>query len=355
MSELVTEIAASTTPLPLNPHEVSEVGAFLREGFTGGAPALGFSNEVMTWKYFAPIKGQRPQPRSFVRRDRAQLVGHIGLNHRQFVIPGTQAAPVATVHPMDWLASKKHPGAGIALMLKCFDFAPTQYAMGGTEMAVRMQSALGFAPVADMRVLCKVLRPRHRLREQGRTTTQRWLRFAYDCARVASRRFRDPRTHLDAVPVSRFGDDVEQIISSGECEASFTTRSSGLLNYFLAYPWNTFTGWLLRSGSELVGFALLNVVPSPTAMEGRLVECFLRCADAALWRGAVRVLVRELERQQVDYVTSLASTPWMEDALQANGFAGRHSRKLRIRDPRRALPAGITFHAGYLEADLGYL
>jgi hypothetical protein len=342
------------TPSPLNVNEVSEVGRFLRDGFENEGSSLAFTDEVMRWKYLAPIQGEPPQPRSFLMRDADEIVGHIGLNHRHFVVNGKHGTNVPTVHPMDWIASKNHPAAGIALMLKCFELTPTQYAMGGTEVAQKMQSALRFEAVADVKMLCKVLRPGYRFRERSHTAGKRLLRFCYDYARLAAGLLRGPRTRLEAIRVQQFGPEVEQILTAAEYQVCFSTRSFGLLNHLLDYPGNTFTGWLLRDGPDLVGFALLNLLSSAIA-EGRIVECFLQRSDARLWRGAVLALVRELHQQGADYVTCLASTPWMEDALFANGFAGRNKKQLRIRDPQRALPAGIAFHATHLEADLGYL
>jgi hypothetical protein len=341
------------TTQQLNEDEVSAVGEFLSRGFGYSVRPFVFTDEVIRWKYLLPIGGAAPQPRSLLQIDNGKIVGHIGLNHRHFRAPdGTETS---TIHPMDWLAASTHRAAGVTLILKCFEHAVTQYAIGGTELAQKLQVALNFNTVADLKIRRRVIRPWSRLREpHGGSAAKRLLRVALDYTRPSSSRVRT-QSDLELVQVQSFGPEVREIVDTSECNVCHTTRSADLLNHFLAYPGGTVTGWLVYDRSETVGFVLLNVISGDSVCEGRIVDCYLRRPDPLLWRGAVAAIVQEFCRQGADSASSLASTPWMEDALATHGFGGRTVKHLRVRDPGKVLPAGLTYHVTHLEADLGYL
>lgn len=342
-----------TQPSPLEPEEIPELGRFLARGFGRPDGSVPFSEDVLRWKYFEPL-GVETGPRSFVVREDGPFLGHIGVCPRVLTPPPGTGPSVSSAHPIDWIASKDKRGTGLALMRQVFEGSATQYAMGGTEVAKKVQTMLGYETASRVRAYFKVLRPSYRLRGPGNKTFGRLARFGNDVARAAARIGRGPR-RLDAVRVDRFGPEVDALVAGCECPAGFTTRSAGLLNYYLRFPRKTFTGWTLHDGPRPAGFALLNLVRAGGVVNGRLVECFLTRPEARDWGAAVAALTHELAGQGADYVTCLASTPWMEGALRANGFAGRPAEDFRVRDPGRALPAGMTVHVTQLEADHGYL
>jgi hypothetical protein len=338
----------------LTPDAVPALGDFLTIGFGFPVRPAPFSDAVLQWKYLSPIEGEPVQPRSILQWDEGRLVGHIGLNHRRFRLP--DGHEISAIHPMDWLASATATGVGVSLMLRCFEYAQTCYAVGGTETAQRLHIALKFEPVAQMRVMRRVIRPWSRFRMvEGGSTARRLAGVAADYTRSGCRLWGPAQAPLTLKRVRAFGPEVAELVAASECKVCHSSRTAGLFNHLLAYPGGGVTGWLIKERAETVGIALLSVVSDKSTSDARIMECFLRQPDVRLWRGAVATLIREAAALGADTITGFASTPWMEDGLATHGFTGRHVKNMRVRDPGKTLPVGVPYHVTHLEADLGYV
>jgi len=133
-----------------------------------------------------------------------------------------------------------------------------------------------------------------------------------------------------------------------------SSRSPGLLNYYLNYPLGTFSGYLLKDDRPR-GFAILALIQKPGCRVVRIVECFLDEPDAELCAGAISALFKRALEKNPDIISVYGSTPWMARGLQKAGFFRRGKTPLFLRDPKKLLPEGQGFHLTHLEADLSFI
>src|SRR5262245_48298162 len=121
---------------PLRRADIPELSQFLISGFGVPATSSLFSHEVLAWKYFdGPGNHSGDSVCRLIARSAGRIIGHIGICPRQFAVSGDGAAPVSTMHAIDWLGSAAHPGSGVCLMLRAFATSKTQYAISGTAQS----------------------------------------------------------------------------------------------------------------------------------------------------------------------------------------------------------------------------
>jgi hypothetical protein len=338
----------------LRPSEVPELSAFLTRGFGLSAGAESMSPDVLRWKYLGP-GGPAQQPRSLIARAGGSIIGHVGFCPRSFVVRGEAPREIATTHPIDWLASPDHPTVGLTLLLSGCRSAPTQYSVGGTPVAQKVLGTLGFEPRCPVPIFRKVLRPIHRRLASGQGTLRTTLGALRDVLHASWHRAQPPRRPVELAPVEAFGAEVEAVVGRWSEPLVFSSRSAELLEHYLRFPGGNWSGWLVRDGGEVVGFALLNVVQDGRHRQGRIAECFLDRPEEPLWHAALFALLDVLRGQKADEVTCFGSTPWMAQALRKNGFVQVETTTLLVRDKKDLLPRSAPYHVTQLEADHAYL
>jgi hypothetical protein len=336
---------------PLQPDDVPELSQFLVRGFGLPADVPCLSPMALRWKYLNPSAG--PGPVSLIARAGGQIVGHVGLCPRTFFLRADRSYEVATTHPIDWLAAPEHPSVGLLLLLRGFGATHTQYCLGGNPVAQKMFQALGFECRSHIPIYYKVLRPLHRRLASPQGALRKYLGAARDLA--VWWRTLSPRRPLKLCRVTTFGPGAAEVLASCPRPLLFSTRTPALLDDYLGYPDGCISGWTIHEGGRMVGLALLSVVRDGGVRKGRLVECFLEGTDTALWQSALAALTAALAEQSADEVTCFASTPWMEQALQENGYRRAGAIEFLLRDRGKLLPADIPCHITQLEADHAYL
>ncbi len=238
-------------------------------------------------------------------------------------------------------------------MRRGFSLAQTQYAIGGSQVAVEISRRAGFGRVGQLNGFHKILNPMYRLKSQDLRPLGKYLRVATDIGRSLIH-YRRPAKRVEAQNVDTFGPEILSILRQCESKVGYTDRGPELLNYYLKCPAGDFSGWLLKSDDKTIGFAVLNCLQHGRIHESRIVDCFLSCPDPPLWRSAISAILQKMPRR-IDFVSCLSSTPWMRQALERNGFFPTSSAPLAFRDQDSSLPSGVEYHLSYLEADLGYL
>jgi hypothetical protein len=338
------------------PDDLSDLSRFLIEGFGEPEDIPYFSAEVLRWKYFETC-GVEFGPRSYVARAGSRIVGHAGIVPRLLAVRDAGARDSLTaLHFIDLLAAPAYPTAGLMLMKRGFRATDVQYAMGGSADGQRMAEATGYELRLEFPRNRAILRPLHRLRGPGPGWLDRISRAGWDLTRYLAQPCRRARRTVRLQPVSDFGREVETLVDGGPSPLAFTTRSAGVLNYYLRYPRGAMSGWLVHDDTRAVGFALLNIPTGRDVREGKIVECFLASRDDELWHAAIRALGRELKRQGAEVALCYASTPWLERACHRAGFLPfGHPQQFYLRDDGRRLPAGVPIHLSFLEADHSYI
>ncbi len=348
---------------PLRRDDIPELSQFLINGFGVPATASYFSHEVLEWKYFDAPKyfggwgeSAHDSACSLIARSAGQIIAHIGICFRRFLVPANGAAgnavtPILTMHAIDWLGSPAQPGIGTKLMLEALATSTTQFAVGGSAQSQALFPRLGFEPKGQVPVFRKVLSPFHRLRTTGQGVFRKWAGTAKDAA-AAWRAGRQPITQtVELRPVTAFTEEIDGLVRRSSLPIIRCQRDYELLNYLLRYPLSGFSGWTIHASGRLIGFALLKVTAHGRIQFGKIVDCWLDSNDLSCWQAAVAALVDRLRSLSADDVRCYATHQHLYAALLANGFSKAGESNVCVRDKQHLLPRDLPFALSGFEAD----
>jgi hypothetical protein len=337
---------------PLRRADIPELSQFLISGFGVAATSSLFSHEVLSWKYFdGPGDSSGDSVCSLVARSAGRIIAHIGMCPRQFMVTGDGAAPVSTMHAIDWLGSAAHPGSGALLMLQAFGTSKTQYAVGGTAQAQALFPRLGFEQKPRLAIFRKVLAPFHRLRAPDQGLFRKWAGIAKDMASVWRARTPPVPQTVDLRSALTFTEEINCLLRQSSLRIVTCKRDHLLLNYALRYPLSGFSGWTIHTSQRLIGFAVLKITPHGRIQLGKIVDCWLDTENSSCWQAAVAALTDRLRALSADDVTCYATTPSLHAALLWNGFAKSGERNVYVRDKEQSLPRNLPFGFSMLDAD----
>jgi hypothetical protein len=358
---------------PLRRDDIPELSRFLIGGFGVPATSSFFSPEVLSWKYFdGPNYSGGPRnfdgggnpagdsACSLIARSAGKIIGHLGICFRQFVVPGDTAAPVSTMHAIDWLGSPAHPGSGTMLMLEAFKASKTQFAVGGSAQSQALFPRLGFEPKARVASFRRVLSPFHRLRTTNQGLFRKWAGATRDAASVwrAGRRpsvwrarSRPVQQAVELRPAPVFTEEIDCLPRQPSLRIVTCQRDHRLLNYLLRYPLSGFSGWTIHTSDRMIGFALLKVTSHGRIQLGKIVDCWLDVEDPSCWQVTVAALIDRLRALAADDVKCYASNPSLHSALLRNGFHKSGESNVCIRDKQQLLPRDLPFGLSGFEAD----
>lgn len=312
--------------------------------------------DVLRWKYLSP-RGPWKIPRSLLVMDGESITAHAGICTTEFLSLGKPSEPVAAIHIVDWLSNERSASLGALLMFRAFALAPVQYAFGCTPAAARVLVRAGFEEVAQVPLFHRVVSRRNprvwRTLHGAGGGLKQFVYRAFDL--VQSFRSGKNNSRLQLREVTTFGREVEDLLGKCAHQLLTTSRSPALLNYYLTFPRNGLKGWILEKNSKPQGFAITTLVEKPGLRHGRIVECFLPEAEPSAWADAVAALAAQLRSSRPDLVSCAASTSWMSEGLQKNGFLRRGRLPVYLRDPQKHLNKSMPLHLSFLEADLAYI
>lgn len=354
---MVTGMTAKTQIAPLRRADIPELSDFLVNSGGDRATSSHLSQEVLAWKFFDGPSGppSGDSACSLIARSAGRIIGHIGICPRQFFVSGDGAAPVSTMHAIDWHCSAAHPGSGALLMLRALAASKTQYAIGGSPHSQALFPRLGFEHKPKLAIFRKVLAPFHRLRTTDQGLFRKWAGTAKDMASVWRARTPPvPQTvELRSAPI--FTEEIDCLQRQSSPRMVTCQRDHLLLNYFLRYPLSGFSGWTIRTSKRTIGFAVLNITPRGRIQLGRIVDCWLDTEEPSCWQAAVVALIDRLRALSADSVTCYATTPSLHAALLRNGFAKSGEINVYFRDKQQLLPRDLPFGLSMLDGDYAIL
>ncbi len=341
---------------PVESSAIPELSALLRQQFCREGEYCDFADErVLKWKFFEP-RAAWTVSRSWGGFEEGKLVAHVGYNPTTFVAPDKSTVAVEAGHISDWLSLRPGTALGALLMLETFKLAPVHYALGSTAVASRVLLKGGYKHILDVPLFHRIVNrfnPRAWEQLHGNHRSVKGMTLlAVDG--LNSLRPRKGARALEAVPVKEFGTETAKIFARSTWPVICSSRSPELLNYYLRYPLGTFSGYLLQD-SKPRGFAILVSIPKPHCRVVRIVECFLDEPDPNLCTDCIAALHQRALERNPDIISVYGSTPWMAEGLQRAGFFRRGKTPLFLRDPKKLLPEGQTFHLTHLEADLSFI
>lgn len=207
------------------------------------------SETFQRWKYWDPHP-LFPEDRSYTLREGENIVAHgcCWPIHLQGTFGG-----LPSMHLIDWAAKRKFPGAGMQVLELCQKDVGAVFAIGGTEIAKKILTVLGFKPYNTMYFLYRPLRP---LRVALRNSPKDWKLPARIVRNIGRRLF--PRVSMPSGwSVSRIEPTKipESLYPRPLSDEAASKRSPKLLTYMMSCP--VFEGancYLLRRNSAAMAY-----------------------------------------------------------------------------------------------------
>ena len=334
----------------LQPADTGEIIDFLRTVFQvdGNAPFL--APATIQWKYFTP----RPDwvgSRSYVYRDDGRIVAH------GCVIPITlplAAGDVRTISVVDWAAAASIRGIGRSLISDLTALVDARLAFGGSTMGRQLlhRSKLS-APFSSWRRGFRILRP-SRLRPASASKVMlAALRWARDCARVATLPFAS-HGEWRATAVPRFDDTLPDAArANGRSDFALPLRTPALLNYMLECPAARVRGYLLTWRGRPRGHLLLFCVDRQVRVGDLQLDSELDDDWKDCFALAVRVAREDFP--EASTVSADAFAPAIELALRRAGYRLGPPEQCRAQDPGARLNASRLPALGMIDNDTAWL
>jgi hypothetical protein len=301
------------------------------------------------WKYWEP-RADWQGPRSFVLTDGSTILAHGG------IIPGSYAWEshrLRTLHVIDWAASPREIGAGVALMNYLGQQAEALLAIGGSAETMQILPHIGFRAFGVAVGYARALSPLRLLRDPGQRTWRLLPRFARS---VSSKLTLHPAPPGDSWLARRIaGDELERISvvlpiptrSTGVFE-----RTAGLFSYALACPIAPMHLYSVERAGRVRGYFMLVSAPGQV----RIADCWVDSDRALDWRAMIHCAVEEAGRDpHAAEVVIWASDPLLAECLRASGFRARNETPILLRSANGAAVPPAPMRAQMLDNDAAYL
>src|SRR5579863_6860777 len=155
---------------PSTPADVPAIIALLAQA--GLRPNV--EPQDLHWKYWQP-RADWTGPRSFVLTDGSAILAHGG------IIPGScawESRRLKTLHVIDWAASPREIGAGVALMNYIGQQAEALLAIGGSAQTMQILPNIGFRVTGMVTGYARAVSPLRLLRDARPRNWRLLARFA---------------------------------------------------------------------------------------------------------------------------------------------------------------------------------
>jgi hypothetical protein len=328
---------------PSNPADGAAIAALLASA--GLHPVA--RPDVERWKYWQPY-GDWPGARSYVLTDDGEVIAHGA------VIPAVAAQGsrrTTIIQVVDWAARADAAGAGVALMKRLVRLADAALAVGGSSQTRQILPYLGFAPVAQVTVYVRPLRPRifgsGGFRAPWRSLPRfvRSLLWTLSAPRGQGAAFGVRRVTADTVA------DLRPTLPAPYPGLTILERSEAALRHALACPLVPMELYAVERSGRVQGYFLIAIA----GRQARLVDCWSASRDAADWRGLIQCAVRQArEHAEVAELAAWASDALLAECLARCGFHARDKQPVSLKMPSGSAPPG-TLRVQMLDTDAPYL
>jgi hypothetical protein len=303
----------------------------------------------LQWKYWQP-RADWPGPRSFVLTDGNAILAHGA------IIPGScawESRRMSTVHVIDWVASPREIGAGVALMNYIGQQAEALLAIGGSDWTTRILPHIGFRAAGTAIGYARALFPLRLLRNVERRTWRLLARFARSVAWALAAPAAVPGDGWQVRSIA--ADDLERIASVlpvPDRRMGVLERSAGLFRYALSCPIVPMQLYSVERAGRLRGYFMLGSAPGQV----RVVDCWMDSGEPADWRALIHCAVEQARRDpQAAEIVIWASDPLLSECLRASGFHARQETPILLRPTKRTAVPAAPVRAQMLDNDAAYL
>jgi hypothetical protein len=303
----------------------------------------------MHWKYWQP-RADWLGPRSFVLTDGSAIVAHGG------IIPGScawQSHRLRTLHVIDWVASRREIGAGVALMNYIGQQAEALLAIGGSAQTMQILPNIGFRATGRVTGYARALSPLRLLRDARPRNLGLLARFARSLAwRLAA----PPVVTGNGWLARRIADDdlerVSSVLPIPVRGMGVFERSGGLFSYALACPIVPMHLYAMERAGSLRGYFMLASAPGQV----RIVDCWMDSDRPADWGAMIHCAVEEAQRDpRAAEVVVWASDPLLSESVRASGFHARQETPILLRSANGGAVPAAPIRAQMLDNDAAYL
>ena len=331
-----------------SPEDGPSIAAFLAGVFGMAADHPGLEPRQMYWKYWEPW-GDWEGSRSYVLTREDEIVAHGA------VVPLILASPerrVRVVRIIDWASNPKAVGSGVILMKRIGEMTDAVMAVGGTEMTLKVFTALRAKDYGHAWGWVRPLRPLNR--------------FSYEPAinvRSVARLVRAFNWSLRAPSAVPAGWSARRIESGCVPEAGLPLpvpssgslifeRSAAGLEYYLKCPTAPMELYAVSHNDIVRGWFLLALVGA----QARIAESWISSTNLTDWDALHLLAVDEARRHpDVAELFTMSNGGVTGESLAHCGFHRRDSSALSLVDySKQGLPDG-KMRVQMLEGDAAYL
>jgi hypothetical protein len=321
------------------------IAAFLARIFdvSTGEPIV--DPHLMEWKYWKERPGW-PGSRSYVLERNGSIVAH-GAAWPSRIMTG---AGVPAFSLIDWAASADSPGAGVSLMKHMTKIVPVSFLYGGSEIARKMRTAMGFRTCNEAYTMALPLRPIRQILTSSRRNWKTPVRLVRNLfwSRLKTLEAGGWQVQpIDPVELSQ----ARVPWPAGGRQALQLTRDPELFQYLAACPLTGVAFFLAIRGSEPCGYFCLTFPPG----QARIADAWTVSDHLEDWTHTYALAVQQAyQHPGVNEITAAASTDISLRALQKCGFHTRAVDPVQLLDPRGEVPPGIPLQVQLIDGDAAF-
>lgn len=329
---------------PSTPDDGPAIVALMREA--GLHPDA--TPERLHWKYWQE-RQDCPGMRSFVVAAGSEILAHSGMIPGACLWDGHRAT---VIHMLDWAASSRKVGAGVALLKYLRGLADALIGVGGSRYTRQALPLVGFRDAGATTSYVRILRPWVDAGEGAPWDWKTLPRMGRDAlwAATAPRVERGPwrSVRLQGGEVQR----VAPALPRPRAGMTVFERSVASISFFLQCPIARMTLHGMEKDGVLQGYYLLAFVSG----QARLVDSWMTSDEPGDWKALIHCAAASARQAPgVGRLFALASDEIFGQCLRESGFHARRSDPVQIlpRAGLEAVPSRLRFQM--VDSDAAFL
>ncbi len=327
------------------PADAPAIAAFLGRIFEAGADEPIVDTRMMEWKYWRQRPGWEGS-RSYVLERGGVIVAHGAAWPSKIV--ADSAVPAFFL--IDWAASTDTPGAGVSLVKHMTKIVPVVFLYGGTEIALKMRSAIGFRARNDVHTMALPVRPLRQILSSNRWNWKTPARLTRNF--MWSRRKARPGGDWRAQPVapSELSQSSAPWPVAGP-RVMYPERNPELFQYLSGCPLMGAAFFLAIRGAVPAGYFCLTFPQG----QARIADAWAASGEVEDWTQLYRLAIQEsCQRPGVNEVTAAALDEVSLRALEQCGFHCRSVDPVQLYDPKGQVPAMKPLQVQLIDGDAAF-
>jgi len=328
------------------PSDAAAIAAFLARVFEAGPGEPILDPRMMEWKYWK----QRPLwegSRSYVLERAGSIVAHGAAWPTRIL---SSAGPIPCFFLIDWAASPDFPGGGVSIIKHMAKLVPVNFVYGGSDIARKMRSVMGYRPRNEVRSLALPVRPLRQILTSHRWNWKTPARLARNLA--WSRGEAPLKKEWRAQPIQPAELGQANVRWPGENPYALTLeRNAELFQYLSACPIAPAVFFLALRDSEPTGYFCLTFPPG----QARIADAWTASAEIEDWIQIYALAASEARAHPgVNEITAATAGAIPLAALETCGFHIRSRDMLDLFDSKNSVPPELPLDAQLIDGDAAF-